>query len=186
MDVVVGGRYGRIFRQSGLPGGNAEQDDFKDFIELSKVRPLTDMNYQNFVFFQFLGNRIGRDGVIAMLRTMPTTPGRDSQLAALAAVPGMEDTFEDFVRSVLDQTLMDSDGTMMAFELDFNDEYLFTTTPKWILYGNPFVFTRYAVSFESGKSFAVETLSDGVGRSAWRARGSIGGWTIPGRYLRRV
>ncbi|MCJ7513231.1 MAG: DUF6055 domain-containing protein [Anaerolineales bacterium] len=160
------------------PSVNAEQEDFKDsFIELSKVRPLTDMDYQNFVFFQFLGNRIGPDGVIAMLRTMPTTPGRDAQLAALAAVPGMEDTFEDFVRSVLDHTLMDSDGTMMALELDFNDEYLFTEQSEVrILYGNPFVFTRYAVSFESEKNFGVETLSEGVGRSAWRARGSIGGW----------
>jgi hypothetical protein len=159
------------------PSVNAEHGFAGEFSSLSKIKPLTDMSYENFVFFQFLGNRIGPDGVIDMLRTMPTTPGRDAQLAALAAVPGMEDTFEDFVRSILDHTLMDSDGTMMAFELDFNDEYIFTEQSEVrILYGNPFVFTRYAVSFESEKNFAVETLSEGVGRSAWRTGGSIGGW----------
>lgn len=168
---------GEYFSNLVYPAVNAEQIDYAEsFVELSKVEPLTNMSYENFAFFQFLGNRIGADGVIAMLRRMPTGPGRAAQLAALAAVPGMEETFEEFVRSLLDGTLMDSDGTRMAFEIDPIEEFLFADITNKDFTGHPFVFTRYWVDFESEKSFTVETRSDGVGRSAWRASGSIGGW----------
>ncbi|TFH66927.1 MAG: hypothetical protein E4G90_01005 [Gemmatimonadales bacterium] len=162
------------------PAVNSEQEWADSFIELSNVKPLTNLSYENFAFFQFLGNRVGADGVIAMLRTMPTTPGRGAQLAALAAYPGIEETFEEFVRSVLDHTLTDSDGKRMALDIDFTEQYLFTDIANKEFSGHPFVLTRYRVSFDSEKSFAVEGLSDGDGRSAWRAFGSVGGWgTFP-------
>jgi hypothetical protein len=43
------------------------------------------LSHENFAFFQFMGDRIGTQGVIDMLHTMPTTP--IAQTAALAAVP---------------------------------------------------------------------------------------------------
>ena len=152
---------------------NAEHEFWSEFNELSKIKPLTNLSYENFAFFQFLGNRIGAEGVIAMLRSMPTTPGRETQLAALAAVPGIEDTFEEFVRSVLDKTLTDSDGTNMTFDIDFNEEFSFTDNQYKDFSSNPFIFSRYLVSFDS---VSVETLSDGAGRSAWRDSGIVGGW----------
>jgi hypothetical protein len=155
------------------PAVNAEHEFWDDFNELSKIKPLTNLSYEDFVFFQFWGNRIGADGVIATLRTMPTRPGREAQLAALAAVSGMEETFEEFVRSILDKTLIDSDGSNMGFDFDFNEEFSFTDNQYKDFSSNPFIFSRFLVNFDS---VAVETLSDGVGRSAWRASESVGGW----------
>lgn len=155
------------------PAVNAEHEFWPEFNELSKIKPLTNLSYENFVFFQFLGNDISPAGVIATLRSMPTAPGRDAQLAALAAVPGMEDTFEEFVRSVLDKTLKDSDGTNMTFDMDFNEEFSFTDNQYKDFSSYPFVVSRFLVSFDS---VAVETLSDGVGRSAWSDSGTVGGW----------
>jgi hypothetical protein len=146
------------------------------FNELSTIKPLTNMDYENFVFFQFWGNRIGPDAVIAMLRTMPTGPGLDAQLTALAAVPGMEDTFEEFARSVIDRTLKDSSGVTIALPLETTENFSFTDVATKDFNSYPFVFSRFKVTFDSGKSFSVETLSGGEGNSAWRAFGSVGGW----------
>ncbi|TAK13298.1 MAG: hypothetical protein EPO32_05780 [Anaerolineae bacterium] len=160
------------------PSTDAEYDFADSFNWMSQTDPLTTMSYENFVFFQFLGNTIGEEGVIALLRTLPTTPGRAAQLAALAAVPGMEETFEAFVRSVLDQTLMDSSGRLMHLKLplDANDVVRFSDIGIRDFSAEPFVFARYIVIFDSEKSFAVETLSVGVGRSSWRAGATMGGW----------
>ncbi len=151
------------------PRVNFESRFSDSFNEKSKIKPLTNMDYENYVFFQFMGNRIGPDGVIAMLRSMPTTHGREAQIAALSAVNNMEETFEEFVRSVIDRTLMDSGGTNMALTIDPTEIFSITdiTTRDFTSY--PFVFSRFKIIFDSEKSFAVETLSVGSGRSGWRA-----------------
>jgi hypothetical protein len=146
------------------------------FNEKSRIKPLTNMDYENFVFFQFMGNRIGPDGVIFILGGMPTSLGREAQLAALAAVPGMEDTFEEFVRAILDRTLKDSSGTTIDRPLRPTEGFSFTSITSKVLTSYPFVFSRYRISFDSEKSFAVEARSEGAGRSAWRARDAVGAW----------
>lgn len=162
------------------PAVNAEHEWADDFSRRSTTEPLTNMTYENFAFFQYMGNSIGSEGVIAMLRTMPTTPGLDAQLAALSAVPGMENTFEEFVRSLLDYTLKDSDGGVIMFPENFTAEYTFTDLSSKEFSGHPFVVARFLVSFAREKIFMVEAHSDGAGRSAWRASGSIAGWgTFP-------
>ncbi|MDX9992506.1 MAG: hypothetical protein RBS68_10705 [Anaerolineales bacterium] len=108
------------------PSVNLEHQWATDFSELSTVKPLTKMTYENFAFFQFLGNRIGPAGVISMLATMPTTPGSEAQLAALAAILGMEDTFEAFTRAVIDNTIIDSDGRAIYIDENYTEEYSFT------------------------------------------------------------
>ena len=150
------------------PSVNAEYDFRDSFSEKSTDIPLMKMDYENFAFFQFMGNRISPVGVIAMLRTMPTTPGLAAQLAALAAVPDMENTFEEFARAVIDNTIMDSDGSAIIFPEKFTEEYIFTDLSSKYFYGHPFVVARYLVSFTSEKIFTVETSQDGTGRSAWR------------------
>lgn len=150
------------------PSVNLEHEWAPDFSELSTAKPLTNMTYENFAFFQFLGNRIGPVGVIVMLTTMPTAPGMDAQVAALAAVPGMEDTFEEFTRAVIDNTIVDSDGRVIHLDANYTEEYSFADLSSRDFSGQPFVLARYLINFASEKAFVVETRSDGAGRSAWR------------------
>ena len=165
---------------------NSEHQYKDEFASFSITTPLTGMKYENFAFFQFIGNRIGPEGVIAMLRTMPTSPGLDAQLAALAAIPGIESTFEEFVRSVMDGTLEDTDKSRIIFPEFFTDQVYFTDIESKEFSGQPFVAARYLVSFPTEKMFTAETDSRGEGRSAWRASESVGEWgplpaTVSGR-----
>ena len=158
------------------PAANFEYDFEENFDIYSTVKPLTNLSYENFAFFQFLGNRIGPEGIIAMLRSMPTTPGLDLQVAALAAVPGMEATFEEFVRSLLDHTLLDSDRNRTVSIQEPTDIFTFTDIASWDITSRPFVVARYIIEFESKKTYAVETLVEGTGHSGWRASGDVGNW----------
>ena len=155
---------------------NAEHQYKDEFASLSTTRPLTGMSYENFAFFQFMGNRVGPEGVIRMMRTLPTSPGVDAQLAALAAIPGIELTFEEFVRSVIDHSLKDTDGRAIIFPEEFTDTIFFTDIESQVFAGQAFVAARYMVVFPNEKRFSAETRSTGEGRSAWRVSEPAGGW----------
>ena len=160
------------------PEVNFEHRSAADFSRLSTFRPLTNMSYGNFAFFQFMGNRIHPEGVIAMLRTMPTIPGLDAQIAALAAVPDMEATFEEFVRSVLDNTLYDSDGETINIPINYTNEFLFTDIASIDFSGQPFVVARYRITFAGEREFTIFSVSVGAGRSGARVGGAAGGWAL--------
>jgi hypothetical protein len=155
---------------------NAEHQYKYEFASLSIITPLTGMSYENFAFFQFMGNRLGPEGVINLMRTMPTSPGVDAQLEALAAVPGIESTFEEFVRSVVDNSLKDTDGRRIILPEEFTDTIFFTDIESQVFAGQPFVAARYMVVFPSEKRFSAETRSTGEGRSAWRVSEPAGDW----------
>ncbi|MEX2160275.1 MAG: hypothetical protein WD751_00010 [Anaerolineales bacterium] len=162
------------------PSVNAEHRFAAKFSSVSRFSPLTDMSYENFAFFQFLGSRIGPIALIALLTDMPTHPGRDFQVAALAAVPEMEAAFEEFVQSVLDNTLTDSDAGPINMPVNYTNEFLFTEISSIDFSGSPFVVARYKVSFAGESEFSVSTVPEGPGRAAARVRGTIGGWaSIP-------
>jgi hypothetical protein len=159
------------------PAANMEQEWTNNFSRRSTVKPLTSMSYQNFAFFQFLGNRIGPERVLEMIETMPTTPGLDLQIAALAAVPGMEATFEEFARSVLDGTLEDSDGKKITFPEYFTAEFPFTDLISRAFPSHlPFVLSRYRVTFAGQRQFSVSSISTGVGSSGVRVIETPGSW----------
>jgi len=161
------------------PSVNAEHGFAAKFSSVSTIKPLTDMSYENFAFFQFLGSRIGPIALIAMLTDMPIHPGRDTQVAALAAVPEMEATFEEFVRSVLDNTLIDSDGGPINIPVNYTNEFLFTEISSIGFSGPPFVVARYKVSFAGEREYGVSSVPVGAGRSGARG-GATGGWaSIP-------
>lgn len=162
------------------PSANAEHQYSSRFAHKSTTISLIGMEYENFAFFQFLGNRIGSSGVIAMLQSMPTTPGRAAQRAALAAVPGIDDTFEEFTRTIMENTLKDTDGSVIYIPddipEDFTDQAFFSGVESQDFSGKSFVVARYLANFPSEKSFTVEVISGGVGRSAWHPHGSRGEW----------
>jgi hypothetical protein len=132
----------------------------ESFSRLSTTFPLTSMSSENSTFFQFMGNAIGPEGVIAMMENMPTTPGDKAQLEALAAYPGIDGYFEQFVRAVMDNTLMDSGGPPVPIPVNYTAEYLFfDTVSKVFSSQRPFVASRYRVSFAGEKEYSLEWVS---------------------------
>ncbi len=154
------------------PSVNDEYSFADSFAIRSKTEPLTEMDYENFIFFQHLGNRLGPAGVITFLRRMPVAPGSERQLAALAATPGIEDLWEEFARGVVDQTIRDSDGSLARIPESFSSVVTINGNHSVMLIGNPFVLARHRIVFRGEKQYAIVETSEGPGRSAAQLRGT--------------
>jgi len=64
--------------------------------------------YTNFVFFQYLENIIGTDGIFALVRSLPTSGGPADQVNKLAQFGGIEELYHDFVRAMTDEAVVDT------------------------------------------------------------------------------
>jgi hypothetical protein len=69
-----------------------------------------DRTYTNWVFFQYLGNRLGDPGLIGTLQDFPSSGGLAEQAAALAAVPDMQELYHRFARDYTTQSIVDESG----------------------------------------------------------------------------
>ena len=155
---------------------NNEHQYARRFAERSTTVSLIHLSYENFAFFQFLGNQVGPEGVLSVLRTMPVTPGARAQMVALAAVHNIDTIFEAFTRAVMDNKLKDSDGSIIRFPEVFTDEVYLNDIDSREFTGRPFVLARYSINLPREKSFTTESPSDGLGQSAWRVWGADSGW----------
>ncbi|MCX6055561.1 MAG: hypothetical protein NTZ74_11725 [Chloroflexi bacterium] len=159
------------------PANDFEYRFAESFSRLSTFTPITKMTYENFAFFQFLGNRFTPEGLIAMIRDhISAVPEDDAQLAALAAVPGMDATFEEFVRSLIDITLEDSSTALAVIPENYSGSFPIADITSGVFSGYPFVADRYKITFEKEKKYAIETLSEGPGFYALRPGELPGGW----------
>jgi hypothetical protein len=71
------------------------------------------MKYETYLFFQYLGNKVGNEEIIILLDSMPSTAGtlEKQQADALAEQPGIEARFHQFGRDFLDGAIIDSRGS---------------------------------------------------------------------------
>ncbi len=165
------------------PDVNYEHRYKANFAVLSTHVPLTEMAHENFAFFQYMGTAIGPAGVMVMIDMMPTTPGREAQVAALAEVPGIDVYFDEFVRTVVDNTLVDTDGTTITLPTSYTEQFLFfeTAVSRVFTSQQPFVVARYWVIFAGEKEFTLNIeityAFGGGGFSGWRyIDGKPGDW----------
>ncbi len=135
------------------PNADYEYRWLDDFNSLSLRRPLTEMSYENFIFMQYLGNRLGPAGVVDFLRSMPTEPGLDKQLAALAAYPDIANLFEEFTRQFMDVRIADTSGRIHAYTPQFVDAGRQGVAGTVEVGYKSFVPRRYKVVFENGKLY---------------------------------
>lgn len=75
-------------------------------------RSIFDLEYGNFLLFQFLDGRMGTAGVISLLRTMPNE-GRDVQARAFAHYPNMPNVFRAFGEHYVDGRVRDTCGAYL-------------------------------------------------------------------------
>lgn len=90
------------------PHNDFEWRKIGHFDARSPDTPIHHLSYENFLFFQYLGNRFGNSGVIELLRTLPTSGGRDEQGAALANFRDMQTVLHEFGQSYLDRDIRDT------------------------------------------------------------------------------
>ena len=143
--------------------------------------PLFAMDYENYLFFQYLAIEGGLtpEGVIdTVLATMPTMDGFDRQQDALANVSGIEDIFYNFARDYMDKRLTDWGGGPVVIEPDFVN-YLYYGEGSHEELSNPpaFMLGLYHVTFDNQTKFTITHTEEGEpGRHSMRPDGFTGAW----------
>jgi hypothetical protein len=111
--------------------------------------------YSNFIFFQYLGNRLGNEGLFGLVRTLPTGPGTGAveQASKLAAYPNMKDIYQDFAKDLTDKKILDTSTQVIPYELtEDNRPTSELTGPLSIVRGfDRFSVSRRRLTLEEGK-----------------------------------
>ena len=164
------------------PTVNYEHRFAPPFSSRSTDTSLIYLSHETFAFFQFMGDRIGAKALIDMLHQMPTTPTYSAQTAALAAVPGIDAAFEEFVRTVMDNSLKDTDLTLIPLTARYTEEVAFSDlTSKVFSSQLPFVVSRYKLTFAGEREYELFIESNAaLYETGAHLEGTKGNWaSIP-------
>ncbi|MEM7802273.1 MAG: DUF6055 domain-containing protein, partial [Chloroflexota bacterium] len=144
------------------PAANDEYKYEDSFTEDSRIKSITKMDYETFLFFQFLGNTIGDEGILALLNEMPTNGSHDEQTIALSKVANMELLFHQFAQQFVDRSIADSSGVIVMQDPLRNDEQGLNAEREVTKEGDveldtsirgPFVIARIKVTYKSGARY---------------------------------
>ena len=163
------------------PSVDLERMFLVPFVFRSETTSLLDMSYENYMFFQYLENRFGVDGVLRLLKTLPTSGGRQEQLDRLSAYPDMEQVFHDFAKAFIDSKIIDQSGDPFVIPLgqtEGTQVILVTDSMEQTFEADPFVLRRARLSFMPGKRYEVQVTEDaGQGLNAARPTEDESRWT---------
>ena len=144
--------------------------------------PLFEESYENFAFFQYVGNQKGNNGVLSLIDHLtPAAQGdEDAQAARLASFPGIPALFDGYARNYMDGKIADT------------SKKIFPTAPPLVLPAyqigisqagtinldaTPFTLVRYSLSFAAGKEYKLATtVQGGGGVHASRPVAVAGAW----------
>ena len=139
-------------------------------------------SYQNFGLFQFLGNKLGNNGVLGLIKHMApaATMDEDAQAAQLATFPGIQTLFAEYARDFVDGKIADT------------SKKLYPTSPPMIhpgyqvdvsqagihnLDATSFTLVRYKLTFAPGHEYKLtSTVQGGDGLHASRPTQAGGAW----------
>jgi hypothetical protein len=167
-----------------FPSVNFEYGKLMGYDTASRAQPITGSSdtiaYGNFIFFQFLANRVGNPGVLSLLRSMPLSGGEDEQRAALAGFPNIAALFQDFAQDFWDRTILDTNGA--ARIAGFSNAPVLETfrvndTSTQNMFAPQFQMRRYGVVVNADKGFGIALTASGpAGHSAAEPNGLVGTW----------
>ena len=101
------------------PQNNIEWDMFGENQSLKAGTTVFDLSYANGLFFQYLEQEIGLNGVFAVIMSMPTSGGRSEQEANLAKYPGMKEIYQRYAEAMIDGKIADTGGGNVDFKLTY-------------------------------------------------------------------
>ena len=166
-----------FFGNVAFPNVNAEYEYIPDFDANSADVSLLDMDYPDYLFFQFMADQLGERAVIQLISQMPTGGGRDAQLAALAAYPDIKTLFQNFGRAYLDRSIADTGGGNEPVNPYLSPEMVLDQNAHVQRPVNDFVVERFVMIFPAD---TVHTLSETIPpavTAVTRPQGGSGGWS---------
>lgn len=131
------------------------------FYELSTT--LFDRSYTNFLFFQYLASRLSDPGVVALVKTLPTSGGKSDQIAGLASYPGMRDIHHEFARALTDREVIDTSGIPVPYPINqFNQPEVTLTDGRMVELFEPFGVSRMLLTTEADHLATVSFMPEGA------------------------
>jgi hypothetical protein len=162
------------------PAGNDEWRYAPAFDESSTYTPMHQMSYEAYLLFQYLAVQQGQgtEGVLEIIRDMPSAGGGAEQRDALAAVAGIDNAFHEFGRAYLDRKLIDPGGGFTPVNPQPGEGYSFAAgSNREELASEGFWLDRYRLTFADRVRFETTTEEDeGEGRLSARPARSPGEW----------
>jgi hypothetical protein len=164
-----------------LPASNYEWGYATEWFDPRSVRrSIFRMNYDNYLFFEYLEMSGGLDpaGIVELLRRMPVGGSWAEQQIALAGVEGMEEAYHAFGQTYLDRELLDSGGGSVPVSPRPGETFRFVRgSVDEEFSAEPFQLARFRLSFEEDTRFDTFTeLASGEGTISARPAPSTGAW----------
>lgn len=158
------------------PAVNAEYNFASDWDYNSIDHWIFDMAYDNFVFFQFLGNQFGNAWLIDLLRGLPLHGGKGQQAAHLAGVADMEAIFHLFGQAALSGHIVDSGGGFIPTQAlaDSDRQFEIESGMSESEEAKPFHVSRYKLTFPEDNTLYTLRLNveDGSGLNSAQLQGN--------------
>lgn len=128
----------------------------------SPVRPVFDLTYHNFIFFQFLANQLGDAELLNLMETLSISGTMARQTATLASYPNMDQLFQEFIVATMSDGVIDSGGGKIVLQ-DFPViSKLDVRAEGQQDFGvDPFVAGRFALRYQQERLFLQQPLEDG-------------------------
>jgi hypothetical protein len=123
-------------------------------------------SYANFGFFQYMGNKLGNNGLLALINSMTPAVGgdEDAQAAQLATFPNIQTLFAEYARDYVDGKIADTSKKLYptappiihpAYQIDVSKAGVNN------LDATPFTLIRYKLTFAPGHEYKLTTTVQG-------------------------
>lgn len=164
------------FGNYAYPSVNAEYEFIGDISSNIALYSLFDLDYENFLFFQFLANRIGNESVIDLLASLP--PEGDEGIYAsklMAAIPDFSDIFQEYAQDYFDRSITDTGGGNVPVRPV--PEYTEVVELGSMSYPvDPFVVPHWRLVFPEGRIYTLSQRSSGSGLEGFEPGTAPGEW----------
>jgi len=148
------------------PDNNLEWRDWLPALQyLELAKPLMDRSYMNFIFFQYLQNRIGDDGIITMIKSMPTDGDKEKQEETLANYSDMENIFHDFAQALTDKKITDTSNAKIPYQIIESNRPTVKLKDLDIIdedFVRPFSVSRYRLMLDEDERADLNFSSEGT------------------------
>jgi hypothetical protein len=162
------------------PNVNYELRWMDAYYDRSILEPWFDLDYCNFMLFQFLANRLGNEGLLIMLKSVSSAGNVQAQAQVLANYGDLDDLFEEFVVATMSTGVRDTGGTnirdhsylLLPMSIQDKGDQQFVV--------NPFIAGRYIVHYRKERRFLQEPEEDDHVQHSAAARGEhrdISSWS---------
>jgi hypothetical protein len=168
------------FSNVAYPQNDLEHWDFLLRLDNRSLdQTIFEMSYEDYLLFQYLANRIGDDGVLDLIKSLPISPGLDAQAAAMARQASIDEYFQEFTEAFLDNKILDTSGELITVlpHPNYGPALTLRAAENLLLEGPAFQLVRYTIEFEEEQGLIIKVDSDEAsGTYNAREVDAVGSW----------